>query len=465
MSKNLIKDNVLYLHQILNEYYASNTNTSDIKKIPLLSESILDLIYKISEESLLPSLLFLSHCPVSEKKYRLQNIGYELISERLISTIDKIIFAVVDKIKWFHINYGKKICSAQLLGGDLHNDGNVPIKITYEEENRDLISIVIKHGDPSAHELLDETLEIICDCLNFPGKLIPKVESKSSGYYSKPFAEQKNQLTEIRAPLFFYAYGIIISIADFLQISDLHFENIIPSSNYPVLIDVETIFSSAVRNFPKWSYINSNLLFTNTSPISQIASRRFIESNLQFDENDNPIIRFSIEKCTSDGLIYDNNNKLHEIKRFLDHINQGARAADDALRKSKNNISLLNESINRDHTYRYIILPTAYYKTLQLQLWNPGLSISLEKRIELIKGKLFNIHKKFLYDFDATKIIEIEIEDLLNFDIPFFSINGKNGDLLNRSIPVYEKIGFSSNTLMKYQLNRIVNKKNIRKLI
>lgn len=32
MSKNLIKDNVLYLHQILNGYYASNTNTSDIKK-------------------------------------------------------------------------------------------------------------------------------------------------------------------------------------------------------------------------------------------------------------------------------------------------------------------------------------------------------------------------------------------------------------------------------------------------
>lgn len=52
----------------------------------------------------MPSLLFLSHCPVSEKKSTLQNIGYELISERLISTIDKIIFAVVDKILGAEVN-------------------------------------------------------------------------------------------------------------------------------------------------------------------------------------------------------------------------------------------------------------------------------------------------------------------------------------------------------------------------
>lgn len=58
------------------------------------------------------------------------------------------------------------------------------------------------------------------------------------------FVEHIELKDEYKIKEFYYNYGKLLFIAYILGMNDLHYENLIACGKYPVITDVETIFSS-----------------------------------------------------------------------------------------------------------------------------------------------------------------------------------------------------------------------------
>ncbi|MBX4341401.1 DUF4135 domain-containing protein, partial [Mycobacterium tuberculosis] len=69
------------------------------------------------------------------------------------------------------------------------------------------------------------------------------------GYGWQEYIAYRECLTEEELKRFYYRQGGYIALLYFFRSSDFHFENIIASGEFPVLIDLETLFSNHLDLF------------------------------------------------------------------------------------------------------------------------------------------------------------------------------------------------------------------------
>ena len=422
----------------------SGTHTARDPYHSNLVDQLTDQALERAHEMLIPVLTWVRAAGLDETAAMagLQGHDFSVLLEYWTKFVSARCSAVQDQLFNAKKLLGKPIVAVAVLNGDPHNGGYQPLKLTTEKSGV-AHDFLYKSIDSTATKLVQRAAAIISARLGI-GNFVDEVDESSKGAYLRRFAAVSKPENQIEIEQYFYIYGVICSVASFLEITDLHFENIITTRAGPRLIDIEFTLSCTQYQKFKWSYKNSGLFESGTSPIGQtskhlhlqpfhaISDNRISYRHLQSVENSSHIV------LTSSGRPVD-------VSDFAGFIERGARDADFAIQSSIENIySALHECLKEDHNLRCWIRGTAFYKAIQVQLWLPHARLS--DQIQTTKNKLY--HRKTISasipEEAKIKIVDAEIHDLLKGDIPYFWINGASGDLMHSTGTLYKKWGLSS---------------------
>lgn len=327
----------------------------------------------------------------------------------------------------------QNIKSIEILDGDSHNAGFQPLLIKTGVENGAQEKLIYKSIDPAAYRIVEHISSFVCNGLGC-APLMEPIISETDGSYLRKFTESNNRLNQHQIANYFYMYGVMVSLASFLEIIDLHFENIVTTNDGPKIIDTEFVFVNAQSKRGKWSYKNSGLFEGITSPIGQHSAMSFIRPMFEQAEQE---LRYSFTRAEvrEEHLIQDiAGNKINTVE-YADIMQKGARHADEFIRHRSNEIrGLINLVQKSDHKIRCFVRGTAYYRILQLQMWAPNpprLADRIAKTVQKLKAR-----KSAPYRFRGEaldQIIEAELHDMLHMDIPYFWVNGADGSLNHHS--------------------------------
>jgi hypothetical protein len=346
----------------------------------------------------------------------------------------------------------RPITDIELLDGDPHNGAYQPLKLTVQIDNVKT-DFLYKSIDPTPMMVVYQAADIVCEqlgILNFVDKAI-----NSTGFsYVREFTSisKPNGQEEING--YFYAYGAICSIASFLEITDLHFENIIATSAGPKIIDIEFILSNTQYQNTKWTYKNSGLFEPWTSPIGQTAVHQHISPNFQTAGSNIHYCHLQTKRNDS-HVIRDRNGLVVQSIDYSDHIRAGALEADAALRDCAEAVNQrVSQLINEKHKIRCFIRGTAYYRILQLQLWFPKVNLAHQIKTTISKLQRPGTISRDISSDTKSRIVDAEMRDLLKGDIPYFWIDGVTGDLMHSTGLISKRFGVQTKTAFDVHLSR-----------
>lgn len=446
----------------IDEYMINLPEFKYIRKISNIEQSFSCCKKVLIREILSPSLIF----ALENRKYKIQHIlntiDYTILSNIAITAIENKIKFIYECIEWSNKNINKlrHINGAELLDGDSHNMGMTPMKITYSDNNNEVRNIVIKGGDAFACHIYNEIAKLVCASISIPN-ISTMLHAAHENFFARDFAESSHHLNFNEVRRYFFTFGVVVSIAKLLQMVDLHYENIIPGKNGATVIDGEVLFHGAIYNSKKWSYKLSDLLFTKTSPLSQEAERSYVGGYLSSCGH----MVFSSSRKAENFLV-DRIGDAIVADDFMEFVDIGIKTADECIMDNLNKIfDIIYYSIGRPHQYRYVMLPTLYYRIIQLRLWNPGVHLSFEERVSDVIKKLQRVHRKMGREpNEMHKVISSEIEALKRGDIPFFSIDGCSGDLISSGQVVLENFAMKSHDFIDCVMWKYRNKNRMRLL-
>jgi lantibiotic modifying enzyme len=172
---------------------------------------------------------------------------------------------------------------------------------------------------------------------------------------------------------FSYHYGGIIFLLTLLRGTDFHSDNIFVVSSTPVIVDFETLFYPRISEFIEYDVTATSLIKTKTN--------------------------FHVFEA--------GHNLNHEM------IVNGINSAYELAEENKETIAKFIDHYHSKST-RVIFKPTSYYFDLLKKSSHPTLLITPNERRNYLVKSLTG--KRIL----SKVIMEYEIEDLMNFDIPSF---------------------------------------------
>lgn len=354
-------------------------------------------------------------------------------------------FKVVKKIQDFEFSKGDSHCKKQSV-----------IKVVFENKN-----IFYK---PQAFE----TINILSDITKELEKDNILVFKIPNTLYCDRYMWQEeikySESSEVEAVSIYRQYGVLACFAYIFNISDLHMNNLIVSGDELYLIDIETFHQ---RNIHKnvddnsltsevYGKIKNTALNTGLFPV-QFKKYKNIDvsgicgkGNQIVDNGKYEIINKNrgdmrlVKKqyFIEEGMnIVKINNKVINPRDFIREIIYGFDVCYNYFLLRKNYISSILSKYKECRT-RLIYRNTSDYSKFLLVATNPKYMVSESNRHNLFS--LFRKSERFIDE----KIIENEICDLMNGDIPYFTVDIE-GNVYNSSfnkiakLNKYENIGLT----------------------
>lgn len=305
------------------------------------------------------------------------------------------------------------------VGGDPHNGGQTPVKFTVQDDAgiRDLI---YKAVPDDVHRLVFEIAGLVCKQISI-APIALRILHSGDGYFIRDFCAPAGQITDEEARHYYFSYGVVTTIAMLLQVTDLHFENIVVSGSSPVIIDAEALATPAAMGGNKWSYVSSTLYAPEISPLSGRSRFSMIAGSLS---QSNDLLRYSFRRSESYELHVAKSGagQMHVANDHASEIAQGATAAMEVIRHAKRAvIDLFQELITRGFKSRVIVRNTSLYKILQMRLWTPA-PTSFTHRLERTR-RVLTTGRSLHLSLDASdtlrKLVDFEIACMLRGDIPY----------------------------------------------
>lgn len=383
------------------------------------------------EEVFFPTLALLSGAQ------RLASIQQEMLTKLDLEKLDRhwyqalslrrsACLAALERIQQFALTQGATILAVFLLDGDPHNGGNRPIAFDLDSGGN-VHRYVYKPIAADAHRVYDAISNRVCNRLNIRSISTP-ILYDGGKYCIRSFVPGRNSLTSSELRSYYYGFGVLISIAMTLEMTDLHFENILVSGDVPVMIDTEFLLPPRDVNRAKWSLVTSGLFAPEISPLNQVSQFSKIKGRIQ-DADLYYRYRFARIENYDLHVIKDAAGRATKSEEFRDMIQQGARDGHRVIAELSDDLfgeceSLLHENFSSRHLLRN----TSLYKIMQMRLWTPS-PISFFERLDHVRSVLRqkrSLHSSNLQQAEIDQLVDREIMALRRGDIPYFWTNSSN---------------------------------------
>ncbi|MBS0621886.1 MAG: type 2 lantipeptide synthetase LanM [Verrucomicrobia bacterium] len=285
----------------------------------------------------------------------------------------------------------------------------------------DNTKIIYKPVDLHLDDLFEEFIKEI-DLPDPFDLLCRKTLSKDNYGWLEYISQQScHSIEEVR--LFYQKSGVFLAIADTLNYSDGHCENILAHGSFPILLDGETLFQNYAMPLQENKSIISTQLIqkftknyqnkTNYSAFQATDEERFesLFTHAIHDQTDDIRISYSGYSHESTHHRPSFQGNYYNSSEFLEDILRGFCFCYDLItEKSLQILKHLSwwDKISSVHS-RMVIRDTSAYFYLQRRIQQPEYCKSKKKAEDFLRSKLRD-----------TPYTDYEVQDLLALNIPYF---------------------------------------------
>ncbi|HEQ8704489.1 TPA: DUF4135 domain-containing protein [Streptococcus pyogenes] len=369
--------------------------------------------------------------------YLLKQINKEvgLIEESYSLLFDRFLEDLSEIRSCFNIS--EPLSNVAFSLGDSHSKKQTVVKIAFKEK-----SVYYKPKSYHSHSILLELTSLLKSS-NIPSFSLPKSLVKADYCWQLGVAYTSSNKDEVAK--IYFKYGVLAAFSEIFSITDLHMENVIVSGGDLYLIDVETFFQRKLnvqnQNFEGitvdtyqriYETSLSNGLFPvqfeknsapNVSGISGKGGKRKKEKYELINKNRGDMKLVKVDYFQEDGFnIPTLNGKVVEPLDYANEIISGFRECYIFLLSQRSKIKEIVVGFPELKSRALFRNTSDYGKFLQAST-NPKYLFSEKKR-----KNLFSI----LYEAKHIErfIVDNEIKDLMNGDIPYFSMDTR-GNVYN----------------------------------
>ncbi|PWX39054.1 hypothetical protein CYK89_01385 [Clostridium perfringens] len=335
----------------------------------------------------------------------------------------------------FNIDMLKDNLIAMDVGvGDEHNSGKSVIILIFENNKK----IVYKPRSLKLDYNFNELLNWLNNHeLKLKLKDIKILDKNNYGYVE--FINNDSCQSEELIKDYYIRSGYLLALIYSLNGSDLHYENIIANGEYPIIVDLETLFNPKIRlnniddigeKFAIEKIYESVLtigmlpcIFKNNDLIADYSGLGFAKDQMS------PFKSFNINNKNCDDIsinLINNiiktqknnpvlNNKIVDSNNYIKEILYGFREMYELLLNNKENYKIFVKKVFNNMNIRVLMKSTIEYSSLLETSYHPDMFMDeLTRKILLCRI--------YLSEEKNTYIKEAEYKSLLNGDIPYFSM-------------------------------------------
>ncbi|WP_162178193.1 type 2 lanthipeptide synthetase LanM family protein [Brucella intermedia] len=359
-----------------------------------------------------------------------------VLIERINSDIGKVVHA------WSGEFSAIKVAKITPIG-DFHRGLKCAARIDYHSDKISLGTVYYKPRSLQIDEGYAKFIEWWNDYAPITHRA-PRVLNKGS--YGWVEAISHLECTNDNIHAYYRRYGSLLAIASIFGTTDLHMENVIAHGEFPVVVDLETLFSCTPelkKDNPSYYHSYSSLLLpthavddqVETSPLSASPEAKTDLETLINPQRRSASLRMEPVVFVTgkneievkvDGRVIDFRNYKHEIIR-------GCNESLEFIYKNKDEFRKIVISAFCDARVRILVRATVEYQKI---LYNMGHPVTLYQNMMKRDANILCV------DYYDGEILSSEIAQLLNGDVPYFemefggcSIVGGNGDVLE--VPIH----------------------------
>lgn len=397
------------------------------QKIEIFCESLLDSDVREYFFKSFPILFGQIGNEISQWSLHSQKLIKRFVDDH--DDIIKTIFKGIDPGKISRIVYGL---------GDKHNKGETVTSLLFD--NGDKLIYIPRKRNLHSHFL--NICNWLDGYLNIGFRLPETIISDSHTWVE--FIENETCTNSIQIEMFYERSGIILSLLYALDATDFHYENVIASGEYPVLIDLESFFHPFMpfENTNPHISLNNTVLNTGLLPaihtfdnrdyydlsgLSDIEGTLEMNKSIQFilDENGNLKSQRKKGRLASGKNIPQLYKKKVELtSKYSDSLKKGFCNAYKVIQNNKNDFVKLLDTF-RDEEIRIILRHSSAYSHLLKEGRHPDLMRNIEV-VEQHYNWLNYIHKEYPI---IDVFVDAEKEDLHKQNIPYFYSYANSRDL------------------------------------
>ncbi|HER7206403.1 salivaricin A modification enzyme [Streptococcus pyogenes] len=354
--------------------------------------------------------------------------SYSLLFDRFLKDLSEIRSC---------FNITESLSNVEFSLGDSHSQKQTVVKIEFKGK-----SVYYKPKSYDSYNILLELISLL-KSNNIPSFSLPESLIKAVYCWQLGVAYTSSNKDEVAK--IYFKYGVLAAFSEIFSITDLHMENVIVSGGDLYLIDVETFFQRKLnvqnQNFEGitvdtyqriYETSLSNGLFPvqfeknsapNVSGISGKGGKRKKGKYELINKNRGDMKLVKVDYFQEDGFnIPTLNGKVVEPLDYANEVIAGFRECYTFLMSQRAKVKKILEDFPKLKSRALFRNTSDYGKFLQAST-NPKYLFSEKKR-----KNLFSI----LYDAKHIEhfIVDNEIKDLMNGDIPYFSMDTR-GNVYN----------------------------------
>ena len=259
------------------------------------------------------------------------------------------------------------------VSGDFHNGSGVCI-LFYKGER-----VIYKGKKIFANQLLIEIFSKLGDEFEESLEFLPRYIDCGDYYWEEYIEHTSIRNSNISASEYYKRFGYLLAVAYLLNISDLHFENILASGDIPKLVDVETIFNlQSVLLTGLLPLAGSNEVFGgDTSGIlggKFVGEVRVIQNQMRDDIS---VKRQVVRKTNKSHLpfyISEGEEQYFEVKDYLRELLFGFKKVTSCFENKKNTFLSIIEKYSEKIDVRILFRNTKDYSIVRTLLLSPKYS-------------------------------------------------------------------------------------------
>lgn len=365
------------------------------------------------------------------------------------------------------------LSSVQLSTGDSHQQGNSVSILLFDNKK-----IVYKPRNLQISESFEYFLNWYCENSDLLDVKFPLGICQKDYSYNE-FIQKKSCKDNEELKRFYVRYGYLIAICYFLGINDLHMENIIAEGEYPIIIDIETMFqpilqlenetihSKITRDLQLNSVLNSCLLpkHLNIGIKKQVElsalNGKTVKSGTKLTSPKNvntDQFHFELDEAYfkgGDNIPINNQNEEVDFMEYRLKILEGFQDFMELVMcKKQDFIKILDRF--RDKKIRVLTKGTERYAMMTRYSSHPNYNSEMKYRERLMMNS-------WAFPYKDKRIVSSEVRDLIFNDIPIFFTYADSTDIIDSRNNVYEKYFENSGFSEAVHRLKIFDEKDLKK--